>query len=68
MILEPSGGCWKATSLAFREFEFVEVEPVPAELYTTVCRGCWPSSAPAPLEGAGSDDEAWSGSCDSTHS
>ena len=53
--LHRANGCWRACALSFKEFEFVELEPVPSELYTQYCRGCWPASAPGLADGSGDD-------------
>ena len=64
--LHRTNGCWRAVALSFREFEFVDLEPVPSELFTHYCRGCWPASAPGLAEGSGEDSGVASASSGST--
>jgi hypothetical protein len=51
--LHRTDGCWKATSLAFKEYELVDEDPVPVEMYDAFCRKCWPKSAPSLPEDSG---------------
>ena len=64
--LHRADGCWRATSLAFKEYELIDSDPVPAEVYTHFCRKCWPLSAPSPPEGSGEDAEVSSASSSSS--
>ncbi len=61
--LHRTNGCWRAVALAFREFEYVDLEPVPADRFTHYCRGCWP--APAVGDSDSSGGEIGSSSSDS---
>ena len=50
--LHRGGGCWRARSLAFRDYEVVEGGPPESHLYDRFCRVCWPASDP---RGGGSE-------------
>ena len=48
--LHRTDGCWKAQSLAFREYELLDEDPAPQERYSHYCRKCWPLTTPPILE------------------
>jgi hypothetical protein len=64
LCLHRREGCWRSRALEFRSFEWVDMSPVPEELYTRHCLLCWPgdgpvsgSTAPAPeVCSSGTDD------------
>jgi hypothetical protein len=54
--LHRTNGCWRACALSFAEFEFVDLEPVPPEMFTHYCRNCWSASSTGLAEGSGEDE------------
>jgi hypothetical protein len=44
--LHRGDGCWKAKSLAFREYEILDEEPPSQDKYAQYCRKCWPHTSP----------------------
>jgi hypothetical protein len=45
--LHKGNGCWRARGLAFLTYELCHSSPVPAPLYNTHCRDCWPKEGPS---------------------
>ena len=44
-------GCWRARGLVLEIYEWVDLDPVPPELYTAFCRDCWADEVPeVPLD------------------
>jgi len=60
--LHRTGGCWAATVGSFARVEYIDMAPVPADMYTHVCKKCWPSGDPnevgAVTSSASSGDES----------
>ena len=44
--LHRGDGCWKAKSLAFREYEILDEEPPSQDKHAQYCRKCWPHTSP----------------------
>ena len=66
--LHLAAGCWKAQTRTFASYELCDLDPVPKNLYTHYCRGCWPAWAPGFVDGSGEDDGLSSASSSSTDS
>ncbi len=66
--LHRSDGCSKARALGFSSYEFCDLDPVPANLYSHYCHTCWPRAFPqgepqsGSASGSSSDDSAEEGS------
>jgi hypothetical protein len=65
--LHKGGGCWRARGYAFLSYELVYDSPVPAPLYNTHCRDCWPKDGlPSQAVAAGVSSESSAGSSESS--
>jgi hypothetical protein len=63
--LHRGDGCWKAKSLAFREYEILEEDPPSQDRYAQYCRKCWPHDVP-PVPEASEDGSVSSASSSSS--
>ena len=66
LCLHRRDGCWRSRALEFRSFEWVDMTPVPAELYTRHCLLCWPGDGPASESTAPAPEECSSGTDDTS--
>ena len=66
LCLHRHDGCWRSRSLEFRSFEWVDLSPVPEELYTRHCLLCWPRDGPASGSTAPAPEESSSGTDDTS--
>ncbi len=64
--LHRTNGCWLACALSFAEFEFVDIELVPPEMFTHYCRNFWSASSTGLAEGSGEDEGGSSASSSSS--
>ena len=62
--LHRAGGCWRARRRDFQDFDLIEVEPAPRDMYNTYCTSCWPGHGREPTV----EEEAEGGSTSSTTS
>ena len=44
--LHEQDGCWRARGLVFENYEWVDLDSVPPEMYTAFCRDCWADEVP----------------------
>jgi hypothetical protein len=58
LCLHRREGCWRAVGLVFHQYELYNESPVPACLYKTFCRDCWPREGPQLPEDAGESTES----------
>ncbi len=49
----PHGRVLEINVPAFKDYELLDEDPVPLELYDAFCRKCWPKSAPSLPEDSG---------------
>ena len=35
-------GCWRSRQMAFADYELIDVDPPPREVYNVICKECWP--------------------------
>ena len=42
LCLHRREGCWRSKALCFKSYEWVDLSPVPENLYKKFCRLCWP--------------------------
>jgi hypothetical protein len=64
--LHKGGGCWRARGYAFLSYELFYDSPVPAPLYNTHCRDCWPKDGPSQAGVAGHSSESSAESSESS--
>jgi hypothetical protein len=64
--LHKGGGCWRARGYAFLSYELFYDSPVPAPLFNTHCRDCWPKDGPSQASAAVCSSESSAESSESS--
>ena len=58
VCLHRIGGCWRAMSYAFKEYELIVTGVPKPDMYNSSCRDCWPRGKPKVDESEDEDESS----------